>query len=199
LIGSGACDIVREDSPTCHAHHEKRELSETQAARRALDPPTGAVLVIDQAVVARAIRASRASERGRMIAPFHKSDHDALHRMLNVVQPGSYIRPHRHLAPPKAESLVVLQGKLVVVIFDVDGNIIGVHGLGGDGAVGIDLEPGVIHTFFVEEPDTVVFEVKPGPYLPATDKDFMPWAPEEGSEEAPAYLDGLRQRTGDPG
>jgi cupin fold WbuC family metalloprotein len=114
--------------------------------------------------------------------------------MLNVIQPGSYIRPHRHLDPPKDESLIVLRGLLVVIIFEQDGEISGVHRLGGDDAIGIDLEAGVIHTFLAEAPDTVVFEVKPGPYLPATDKDFMSWAPQEGSPEVGAFLDGLSRR-----
>ena len=36
-----------------------------------------------------------------------------------------------------------------------------------------------------------IFEVKPGPYRPATDKDFAPWAPPEYSLEAPAFLAGI--------
>ena len=37
-------------------------------------------------------------------------------------------------------------------------------------------------------PDTVIFEVKPGPYDAATDKEFAPWAPPEGDPRAHAYL-----------
>ena len=37
----------------------------------------------------------------------------------------------------------------------------------------------------------VCFEVKPGPYSAANDKDFAPWAPREGDPEAGAYLEGL--------
>ena len=44
------------------------------------------------------------------------------------------------------------------------------------------------------EPDTVVFEVKPGPYQPTSDKDFAPWAPAEGGPDAPAYLADLEAR-----
>ncbi len=45
-----------------------------------------------------------------MIQPFHKQNSDTLHRMLNAVQPDSYVRPHRHLDPPKAEAWILLQG-----------------------------------------------------------------------------------------
>lgn len=34
----------------------------------------------------------------------------------------------------------------------------------------------------------MIFEVKPGPYDPASDKDFATWAPPEYSPPAPAYL-----------
>jgi hypothetical protein len=33
-----------------------------------------------------------------------------------------------------------------------------------------------------------VYEVKAGPYVRATDKDFVPWAPVEGTDQAKEYL-----------
>jgi hypothetical protein len=44
-----------------------------------------------------------------------------LHRMLNAIEPGSYIRPHRHQSPPKPESIIVLSGSLALVKFGGDG------------------------------------------------------------------------------
>jgi hypothetical protein len=38
------------------------------------------------------------------------------------------------------------------------------------------------------KPDTVIFEVKAGPYDAATDKAFAPWAPAEGTQEAQSFL-----------
>ena len=55
-------------------------------------------------------------------------------------------------------------------------------------AFGVDLVPGVYHTLVVLEPDTVIYEVKDGPYVASNDKAFAPWAPPEGSPEAPAYM-----------
>jgi hypothetical protein len=37
----------------------------------------------------------------------------------------------------------------------------------------------------------VCYEVKPGPYSAASDKDFAPWAPREGDPTAKAYLEML--------
>lgn len=124
-----------------------------------------------------------------MILPFHTRDDEPLNRMLNAVQPGSYIRPHRHLTPPKAESIVVLRGTIGFLTFDESGTTLEATRLSASlPAFGVDCRPGVFHTFVSLEPDTVVFEVKPGPYVRASDKDFAQWAPKEWSEEAPAYL-----------
>lgn len=56
---------------------------------------------------------------------------------------------------------------------------------------GIDVPPGVWHTVAAITAHAVCFEVKPGPWEPATDKEFAPWAPREGSAEGESYLAGL--------
>ena len=43
------------------------------------------------------------------------------------------------------------------------------------------------------EPDTVMFELKQGPYQPTADKDFLSSFPGEGSEEAEAQERSWRQ------
>ncbi len=62
-----------------------------------------------------------------------------------------------------------------------------------DSPYGLDARPGVYHTFFALEPDTVVFETKAGPYHERSDKDFAPWAPAEGSPDAARYLQRLAE------
>lgn len=112
--------------------------------------------------------------------------------MLNAMQPGSYIQPHRHLFPPKAESVIVLQGAIYVFIFHENGSIDEIQTIeAGSLNIGIDSEPGVFHTFVAIKEDTVLFEVKPGPYNQMNDKDFAPWAPKEGAHGAKEYLDHL--------
>lgn len=127
-----------------------------------------------------------------MIRPYHRSLEDPLHRMFNAIQPGSYARPHRHLDPPKAEAWIVLRGRLLFVSFLDDGSVEQAIVLEAGGEhFGVDLVPGRYHTIAALEPDTVIYEVKSGPYTQATDKTFAPWAPEEGSPEAEAYLQDL--------
>jgi cupin fold WbuC family metalloprotein len=150
-----------------------------------------AVVSIDLELIQRKAADARRSLRRREIHVFHEGDADPLQRMLNAIQPGSYVRPHRHLEPPKSEALVVLQGRLGYISFADDGTPDEESFLLLDpqsGAYGCDIRPGVWHTIFALARDTVLFEVKAGPYNPATDKDFAPWAPPEYDEQAAAYL-----------
>jgi len=59
---------------------------------------------------------------------------------------------------------------------------------------GIDLAPGLFHTFLVRAWDTLLYEVKSGPYVEASAKDFAPWAPEEGSPDVERYVRELEAR-----
>jgi cupin fold WbuC family metalloprotein len=158
------------------------------------------VVFIDRDLVQRKAYDARRSPRKRDIHIFHSGGDDPLQRMLNAIQPGSYIRPHRHLAPPKSESLILLQGVLGYMSFSDDGSPDDDSFLVLDtdrGVHGCDIRPGVWHTIFALVPDTVIFEVKPGPYSPANDKDSAPWAPPEYSPQSPTYLaeieDGFRR------
>jgi len=86
----------------------------------------------------------------------------------------------------------VLKGSIGFVSFKDAGEIDDYFLLSqGSDKIGIDVVPGVFHTFFAMEKDTVLFEVKPGPYVEIDDKDFAAWAPAEGSEEAKEYLEKL--------
>jgi cupin fold WbuC family metalloprotein len=159
---------------------------------RALPAPDGDVNRIDSALLDRVAEMARKSPRGRIIMPFHKRDDEGLQRMLNALQPYSYVTPHRHIDPPKAESVVALRGSVGFVTFSDSGepqecDVLAV----GTPLVGIDVEAGLYHTFFALKPDTVVFEAKPGPYYALSDKAFAPWAPREGGEGAREYLERL--------
>jgi len=135
------------------------------------------------------------SPRRRMNHNFHSNAEDNPHRFLNVLLRGTYIRPHRHLDPPKAESFIVLEGIADVIIFDDHGKITARYRLGDispDGHVwGVDLPVGVWHTILPRTERVVCFEVKPGPWIPSTDKEFADWAPAEADATAEAYCQSL--------
>lgn len=140
--------------------------------------------------------ASRAAAipRLRINHNFHSSMEDNPHRFLNVMLHGTYLRPHRHLAPPKTESFVCLEGKLAFFIYEGSGKIQEIHELNANGPViGIDIAPGIWHTILVLSSRAVFFEVKPGPYQVSTDKEFVDWAPEEGAPGVPEFLATLEE------
>lgn len=132
---------------------------------------------------------SRNTPRRRMIQLLHKTQDAGVHRMFNGLQPGTYITPHRHMHPAKTETILVVSGSMLFVEFTDDGTL-KAHTLVQPGTeiFGIDVAPHVYHTFIALKPDTLIFEVKDGPYEHDTDKDIPAWAPREGSAEAEPYL-----------
>ena len=115
--------------------------------------------------------------------------------MLNAIEPGSYIRPHRHLDPDKMEMFIVLKGKGAVITFDDNGQMLECFTLDAGGEkLGVEIPPGVWHTVISVEEGTVFLEVKDGPYLPSTDKDFAAWAPLPDTPDADRYMAGLLEK-----
>ena len=110
---------------------------------------------------------ARAAESGRrrMNHNFHSGPGDNPHRFLNILLRGTYVRPHRHIDPPKDETFLVLEGRAEALIFDDTGRITERHLLGGDSdrIWGVDISAGVWHTLIAITDRAVCFEVKPGP------------------------------------
>jgi cupin fold WbuC family metalloprotein len=147
---------------------------------------------IDRELLDSLTAAALAAPRRRKNHNLHQSDSAACHRLLNAIEPGSYIRPHRHLDPEKAESFVMVRGCLGVLTFDAEGVLTGSALLraGGDRVLA-DVPSGVYHTAVALESGTIFFEAKAGPYLPLSDQEKAGFAPEEGSPEAAGYLERL--------
>lgn len=150
----------------------------------------GSIQTLNRALTEDLIERARRSPRLRINHNLHASMEDNPHRFLNVMIRGTYITPHRHLDPPKAESFLVLEGQVAFFIFDDAGAVVRTEVVGGD-PMGIDLPPGVWHTLSPLSEHAVCFEVKPGPYSAANDKDFASWAPREGDPVAAEYLETL--------
>jgi cupin fold WbuC family metalloprotein len=152
---------------------------------------------IDKELLDQTSRLAVQSERKRKNHNFHPTLDDTLQRLLNAVEPGSYIRPHKHEDPDKREVFIILRGRFVVVEFDADGAIAGHVILDPEaGCHGVELGERTWHTIISLAPGSVVYEVKDGPYSPITDKNFASWAPPEGDPEAPAYIDGILRKLG---
>lgn len=153
------------------------------------------IRLIDNALLDEVSREARASPRGRKNRNLHTDDAQPGHRLLNAIEPGSYIMPHRHLDPNKDETMVVLRGVLGLVAFDDAGAVVQIVKVSHGGTpMGMDIPHGTWHTVFALEPGTVFLEAKAGPYLPLNVEEKAPWAPAEADPGAQVYLSGLVAR-----
>lgn len=152
-------------------------------------------MIINEAMLDALCIEAASSARRRKNLNFHGSERAACNRLLNAVDPDSYIQPHRHLDPDKDESIILLRGRLGVLFFSETGEIIMQAELSREFcAYGVDIPHGTLHTVLALESGTVFFESKAGPYVPVSDRERAPWAPKEGEVNASSYLESLRKR-----
>lgn len=139
--------------------------------------------LIDQPLLAKASQEAKESPRQRRNANFHPHDEFPAHRLINAMQPNSYVRPHRHLDSNKDESIVVLQGRFGYISFDENGSIQEAIELTAGGPVfGVDIPHGTFHTILALEANSVFFEAKAGPFVPLNEDEIAQWSPDEASE-----------------
>ena len=148
------------------------------------------IQLLDQTLFDELVERARRSPRLRTNHNFHNTMEENPHRFLNVMVRGTYITPHRHLNPPKCEAFLILAGEIAFFTFDDQGKVASTHVLGRH-SLGIDIQPGTWHTLVVLTDHAVCYEVKPGPYFAANDKDFAVWAPREGQPGTAQYLASL--------
>lgn len=154
--------------------------------------PETAITLIDDALLDAVSAEAKASPRRRRNRNFHQGDEAPAHRLLNAIEPGSYVMPHRHLDAHKDETLLVLRGRLGLVLFDDAGGVVRTAVLGDNGAArGVDIPLGTWHSVVALEAGTIFLEAKAGPYRPFTAAERASWAPGEGTAEAAAYQRGL--------
>lgn len=109
--------------------------------------------IFDQAVV---------NPRLRQYLDLRTSPDDGSQRMLNALMPGTVIPIHRH--PQSNETVILLCGKLVEIIYDGCGNEIERHHLDPEvGSFGYVVPKCVWHSVEVLEP-SVIFEAKDGKF-----------------------------------
>lgn len=123
------------------------------------------------------------SLRLRMNYNLHAEMEDPVQRLCNAMEPGTYVRPHRHAQ--RWECLCILSGAALLLIFDDDGQVVERVELSARGPVrALEMPANTWHTLAGLESGTVLFEVKQGPYIKPEEKDFAAWAPAEGDVNA---------------
>jgi cupin fold WbuC family metalloprotein len=152
-----------------------------------------APVFIDAALLDSVSAAASASPRRRKNHNFHPRDDSVCHRLLNAMEPDSYVPPHRHLDPEKDETFVVLRGRFGVVTFDDAGTVLGAQVLEPGATVGVTLPAGTWHSIVALAPGSVFLEAKAGPYVPLAGEEKAAWAPTETSSEVLAFLKGMKE------
>jgi cupin fold WbuC family metalloprotein len=159
----------------------------------ALPNATGPQFTLTAELLAQGHAAAAASPRQRIILPLHRAQEAAVQRMINFLQPGTFVAPHLHPLPEASETIQVLSGCLGFLIFDEAGAVVSTYRLEAGPLGLIDIEPNVWHGFVVLAPDTAILEIKRGPYDGARDKILAPWAPMEGNAACAPLIEHWRQ------
>ena len=139
-------------------------------------------IFLDSPAIDALIARARLSPRRRLNLNLHPQLSDPIQRLLNAGEPGSYVRPHRHVAE-RWELFVVLRGRIDILLFSDDGVVTQRFALHEGGGV-TQIPGGQWHAITFKSPGSVAMEVKPGPYDPSLDKDFAAWAPREEAPDA---------------
>jgi cupin fold WbuC family metalloprotein len=145
------------------------------------------MIKITTELIDKVVEQARTSPRLRMNYNFHPELSDPVQRLLNALEPWTYIRPHKHFT--KEESFVLLRGTVLAVNFNDDGTIRD-HAIlnAASGILGIEFEENCFHMLTSLETGSAVFEIKEGPFVPHTEGSSAPWSPKEGTPEAKEFL-----------
>ena len=149
--------------------------------------------LINEKLLDETTQKAKQSPRLRMNYNFHETLDDPVNRLLNAMEPGTYLRPHRHLNPDKTEVFILLRGKAALFLFHPCRTVTDTFILDPRrGRYGGEIPAGVCHGLVVLASETVIYEIKQGPYAPLTPDNMAPWAPAaENRQEAQAYIDKL--------
>jgi cupin fold WbuC family metalloprotein len=121
---------------------------------------------------------------------FHPQNESSCHRLLNALEPGTYVPPHRHLGAEKDETILIVKGRCGVLLFDEQGEVIQQLILDANaGVFGLTIPLNQFHSLLALESGTVFFESKAGPYAALSAEEKASWAPAEGEAGWQDYRD----------
>lgn len=112
------------------------------------------------------------SPRLRMNFNLHESFDDVVQRMFNALEPGTFVPIARH--PYSSETLIMLRGRLRVLIYDDNKNILeDVVIAPNSDNLGYHIPRGTWHQVESLECGTICFETREGPYTPVAEEDIL--------------------------
>jgi cupin fold WbuC family metalloprotein len=155
----------------------------------------GPIIEVDDATIEMLLEAAASEPKRRARLNMHNSDDDLIHEMIIAFRKDSLNMPHRHVG--KSESMHVILGRVLVVLFDDHGNETRRIMVYGSADYGLNRGSSVFrmaapiwHTVIPLDDKVVVHEVTNGPFLPGQNMEIPPWAPQES--ELAAWVEGLR-------
>lgn len=127
---------------------------------------------------------------GKCTMCLHNDIRAHLHEMINIYPKDTYVRPHSH--PFKSETKIIIEGKLLSIVFNDDGEILDKFIMEKDGIFVFRMEKGIIHTN-IPLTNVVFHEVIEGPFIGKDDSIFPMWAPvQENTDEVKDYMKKLK-------
>lgn len=130
---------------------------------------------VDSTLASQMLRQAENSERKRAHHNFHARLDEDVHRLLMSATPETIFPIHRH--PDKWELMAILQGKCELMLYNPDGSIEEILLLtpGGEipaSVMAFELPPGQFHRLRPLT-NSLVLEVKKGPYTPSAPEDIL--------------------------
>lgn len=138
------------------------------------------ILKVDKKYIEHLKSLAQNDSSGKCTMCLHNDTREHVHEMVNVYPRNSYVRPHSH--PFKTETKMIIDGELLVVIFDKAGEILDKFVLKREGIFTARIDKGIIHTN-IPLTDVVFHEVTAGPFVGKDDSVFPKWAPGLGDED----------------
>lgn len=108
----------------------------------------------------------------------HRGHDDTVHEMVIALGRDSYVPPHRHLS--KSESFHLIEGEVLVVLFDEEGRVARRIHLGPPGSGRpflYRLSPPSWHSVVPLTEFAAFHETTNGPFVPGS-QEIAPWAPD---------------------
>lgn len=151
-------------------------------------------LKIDRDYIEQLKSLAKKDRDGKCTMCLHNDIREHVHEMVNVYPKGVYVRPHSH--PFKTESKIMIEGKLLMIVFADTGEVLDQFVMEKSGIFTFRLEKGIVHTN-IPLTDVVYHEVIAGPYVGKDDSVFPEWAPEPfHKEKVTVYMKNLELITG---
>lgn len=150
------------------------------------------IVKVDVKVIEELKSKARENASGKYRLCMHHSPQDNLHEMFIVRSRGDYGRPEMHTYT--TESHTIIEGTLLIIIFDNIGNIAEFFELSKEKCNSYRMDTNIYHMSIPLTEQVVYYETKLGPF-PNEGNIFPDWAPEpHDAERVAAYIKELEEK-----